>query len=197
MQIFLRAPTGSIYNIEVEGTDTYEAVVTKLNKVLDAESKKARLDNVRDHIKPLITANPKIYFPDIRKYFNEGMKLEDINVRKDMTANFSDNNDNRYQKLRPANSTWTSGMDKARFKEYKELKERIEAREREARERDERWTEQTMNDYYSGNWDAIGMRGGGRRKGRKSKTKRKGSKRKGSRRKGSKRGRKSRRTRRR
>ena len=85
MQISLRAPNGSEFDIEVEGTDTYEDVVTKLNKVVDDESKK------RHYINPLITTNPIIFFPEINKQFNEGMKLMDINVKRDMIANFFDN----------------------------------------------------------------------------------------------------------
>ena len=248
MQIYLRAQNGSTFDIEVESTDTYKDVVTKLNKVVDGESKKARLANERHHINPLITTNPKIFFPEINKHFNEGMRLMDIGVQKDMVANFFDNWGENAE-LRPANSTWVSGMDEAKFEEYKELKKIIEINKKkigadvldragemghdvisqrqneelerqieelqdqierkrgelnqveikrkiEAREREE--AAKAMNDYYSGNWDAIvGLRGGGRRKGRKSKTKRKGSGRKCSGRKGSKRRRKSRRTRRR
>ena len=40
MQISLRAENGSVFDIEVKGTDTYADVVTKLNKVVDDESKK-------------------------------------------------------------------------------------------------------------------------------------------------------------
>lgn len=240
MQISLRALNGSTFDIEVESTDTYEDVVTKLTKVVDDESKK------RHHINPLITTNPLIFFGD--KPFNEGMKLMDIEVQREAIAKFADNWGENAE-LRPANSTWVSGMDEAKFEEYKELKKQIEINKKkigadvldragemghdvisqrqneelerqieelqdqierkrgelnqveikrkiEAREREE--AAKAMNDYYSGNWDAIvGLRGGGRRKGRKSKTKRKGSGRKCSGRKGSRRGRKSRRTRRR
>lgn len=125
MQIYLRAQNGSTFDIEVESTDTYKDVVTKLNKVVDGESKKARLANERHHINPLITTNPKIFFPEINKHFNEGMRLMDIGVQKDMVANFFDNWGENAE-LRPANSTWVSGMDEAKFEEYKELKKIIE-----------------------------------------------------------------------
>jgi len=167
MQIFLKTYNQKTVTLEVEGSDTYEEVVAKINKELDK-------------VDPLITENPIIIING--KELIPGGVCRDIGVLKESEGLIVERMG--YKNIRKKKEGWIQNLNTERFNLYNQL-----SRERALNETT------GMYSMYDKDYGNIAEGGGKKRKSRRKGRKSKGSKRKGSKRKGSKRRRKSRRTR--
>ena len=154
MIIYLKTRNGSTVTLEVEGTDTYEEVVSKINNELDSKD-------------PLITENPRIIING--KELLPGKICRDIGVHKDSEGHIVERISSDGYNIRKPGGWIQNLKNTERFKLYNQLSRKQEyVANRSRREM---------------NTDLDLVRGGGRRKKRKSRrTRRKGSKRKGSKR---------------
>jgi hypothetical protein len=168
MQIFLKTGNGRTVTLDVEGSDTYEDVVTKINNYLD-------------NIDPLIT-KPRIIIEE-KELLPGGpniVQCQDIGVHEESEGHITERDVDEYPR-ELGDGEWVNKLSPDRKTSYiKSLYlDYLRKAEHEAHKR------------------GGGRKKRKSRRTRRKGSKRKGSKRKGSKRKGSRRGRKSRRTRRR
>tara|TARA_Y100000817_G_C16750146_1_gene496613 strand:- start:443 stop:937 length:495 start_codon:yes stop_codon:yes gene_type:complete len=154
MIIFLKTINGITVTLDVEGSDTYEDVVTKINEQLDS-------------IYPLITENPRIII-DGRGELKPNNRVADLGVSLKDSGSIFDIGPNL--RLRKA-GTWVEKLSPDRKSIYIKYSRKAEYGAHKRR----------METNADLDLD-LGESGGGRKKRKSRRTRRKGIKRKGSRR---------------
>ena len=105
MIIYLKTRYGSTVTLEVEGTDTYDNVVNKINNKLDSKD-------------PLITKNPIIIIDG--KELLPGVICRDIGVHKESEGHITERISSDEYNIRIPGE-WTQNLNTGRFKLYNEF----------------------------------------------------------------------------